>query len=32
MEYGAAMSKRIDEVISHDEEVIRERGEEADME
>ncbi|MBQ4463435.1 MAG: 30S ribosome-binding factor RbfA [Eubacterium sp.] len=32
MEYGAAMSKRIDEVISHDEEVIRERGEETDME
>lgn len=30
MEYGAAMSKRIDEVISHDDEVIRERGEEAD--
>ena len=27
MEYGAAMSKRIDEVISHDDEVIRERGE-----
>ena len=32
MEYGAAMSKRIDEVISHDEEVIRERGEEAEAE
>ena len=31
MEYGAAMSKRIDEVISHDEEVIRERGEEAEL-
>ena len=32
MEYGAAMSKRIDEVISHDEEVIRERGEETEAE
>ena len=32
MEYGAAMSKRIDEVISHDEAVIRERGEEAEAE
>ena len=27
MEYGAAMSKRIDEVISHDDMVIRNRGE-----